>query len=267
LGDRVPYERRGRILAYTEFGWSLAFVAGMPLIGLVITRWGWRAPFPLLLGLGLISFVILSRLLTNDGSEQTADRHLGRNLRRILISQAALTGLVFSGTLAASNEVVSVIYGVWIEGSFQLSTAALGATAAVIGVAELGGEFLVSVVIDRLGKSRAMIIGLMVNAAAAGFLAAAGGTITGALVGLFCFSMSFEFMVVSSAPMMTEIVPEARATFMGAVIACLSLGRALAGLLSAPLFAHGLEANLIVSLLFNLGAMLALWQLNRRGIV
>ena len=29
LGDRVPYERRGRILAVTELGWSLSFIIGI----------------------------------------------------------------------------------------------------------------------------------------------------------------------------------------------------------------------------------------------
>ena len=42
LGDRLPYERRGRILAYTEFGWSLAFIGGVPLMGLA---W-WALDFP-----------------------------------------------------------------------------------------------------------------------------------------------------------------------------------------------------------------------------
>lgn len=40
LGDRVPYERRGRVLAVTELGWSLAFIGGIPLMGFLISRWG-----------------------------------------------------------------------------------------------------------------------------------------------------------------------------------------------------------------------------------
>jgi MFS family permease len=47
LGDRIPYERRGTALAVTEGSWSLAFIAGIPLIGYLISAYGWNAPFPL----------------------------------------------------------------------------------------------------------------------------------------------------------------------------------------------------------------------------
>ena len=38
IGDRVPYARRGRVLAVTELGWSLSFVIGVPLMGFLISR-------------------------------------------------------------------------------------------------------------------------------------------------------------------------------------------------------------------------------------
>jgi predicted MFS family arabinose efflux permease len=47
FGDRVPYERRGTALAVTEVAWSLAFIAGVPLAGYLISAYGWDAPFPL----------------------------------------------------------------------------------------------------------------------------------------------------------------------------------------------------------------------------
>ncbi len=47
LGDRVPYERRGLVLGLTELGWSLSFIVGVPLVGLLIDRRGWQRPIPL----------------------------------------------------------------------------------------------------------------------------------------------------------------------------------------------------------------------------
>src|SRR5919108_1773745 len=40
FGDRVPYERRGTALAVTEASWSLAFIAGIPLVGYLIAVYG-----------------------------------------------------------------------------------------------------------------------------------------------------------------------------------------------------------------------------------
>ena len=53
LADRIPYARRGRTMAATEFGWSLAFVLGIPLMGFLIARNGWMAPFPLMAETGV----------------------------------------------------------------------------------------------------------------------------------------------------------------------------------------------------------------------
>jgi len=40
LSDGIPYERRGAALAMTEVSWSLAFIAGVPLMGFLIARKG-----------------------------------------------------------------------------------------------------------------------------------------------------------------------------------------------------------------------------------
>jgi predicted MFS family arabinose efflux permease len=67
-------------------------------------------------------------------------------------------------------------------------------------------------------------------------------TLAGALAGLFLFYFTFEFSVVSVIPLMTELVPEARATMMAGNAAAFSLGRALGSLLGPALYAYGLLA-------------------------
>lgn len=53
IGDEVQYGQRGTMIAFVEMNWSLAFVAGVPLVGLLIAAHGWMAPFPLFTILGL----------------------------------------------------------------------------------------------------------------------------------------------------------------------------------------------------------------------
>jgi MFS family permease len=45
LSDRTPYSRRGLIIAFIELGWSGAALVGLPLVGFLIARSTWRAPF------------------------------------------------------------------------------------------------------------------------------------------------------------------------------------------------------------------------------
>ena len=63
IGDRVPYERRGTALAVTEAAWSLSFILGVPLMGYMIATYGWSAPFPILIVLGLGTFAIIGWMI------------------------------------------------------------------------------------------------------------------------------------------------------------------------------------------------------------
>jgi predicted MFS family arabinose efflux permease len=85
-----------------------------------------------------------------------------------------------------------------------------------------------------------------------------GRTEAGALVGLFFFYITFEFTLVSIIPMMTELLPAARATLMAFNVAALSLGRALGDLIAPRLYIWGFWSVVLGAVVFNLLALAAL---------
>ncbi|OGT27945.1 MAG: hypothetical protein A2Z17_00735 [Gammaproteobacteria bacterium RBG_16_66_13] len=258
LADRVGYARRGLAIAATELGWSLAFLVGMPLVGWLMARQGWAAPFPWLTALMLGAVVWLAALLPADRAQNPGTPSVARHLQAVLRHRSAVAGLVLGVLVSMANESVSIVYGLWMEGTFGLQVAALGAASAVIGLAELGGEGLVAGFADRLGKRKAVALGIVLNSMAGLALPVVGTTTAGALAALFAFYITFEFTLVSSLPLMTELVPAARATMMSANIAALSLGRALGALAGPALFANGILANGGFAAGLNLAALLAL---------
>ena len=262
ISDHIPYERRGRTIAITEFGWSLAFIAGVPLMGFLIASNGWMAPFPLMVLLGGLIVVGLFWLVPKDVQQATPNRSRD-NFRLVVTSLPAVTGLAIGLFASAANEQVNLIFGVWLEDSFGLQIAALGAASAFIGISELSAEGLVAAFVDRLGKSRAVALGLAVNSLAALALPFIGRTEVGALIGLFLFYISFEFTLVSSIPLMTEILPAARATMMAFNIAAISLGRALGAFLAPRLYGVSFLAVALGAILFNLFAMVAVYRLGK----
>jgi len=264
VGDRVPYQRRGFVLAFTETGWSLSFILGVPLVGLLIARYGWQGPFPVLAVLGALSIALLGWMLPKDPRPPDDHPGIGRNLGMVIASRAALSALALVALCSAANETINLIFGVWLEDAFSLKIAALGAASAVIGLSELGGEGLTAALADRLGKPRAVGLGLAANSLAALALPFLGRTIPGAMAGLFLFYISFEFTVVSSIPMMTEILPQARATFMAASVAGHFLGRSLGALLAAPAYSFGILGNCLGATGLNLLAFVALAYLAGR---
>lgn len=236
LGEHVPYERRGLVLSLTELSWSASFFLGVPLIGLAINRAGWQAPFPILAGLGLLAFVVTLVFIPSALPIISSHNGMRQNLRAVFSSRTALAAIGLGMAISSSNELVNLILGVWIEDSFGVKIAALAGASMVIGIAELFGEGFSGGLTDRLGKSRAVALGLLLNSLSALLLPFLGRSISGALFGLFLLYLTFEFTIVSSIPLMTEVLPAARATMMAGYIASNTMGRALSDLVSPLLY-------------------------------
>jgi predicted MFS family arabinose efflux permease len=266
FGDRIPYQRRGLALAVTEFSWSLSFIIGVPVMGFLIARFGWSAPFPVLTVLGIGMFLVIWRVAPRRDVRHKASRRLWENFGVVLKNAPALAGISVALWASAGNELINLIFGVWLEDSFGLQIAALAGASIVIGLAELSGEGLVALLTDRLGKPRALALGLSANAVSALFLPFIGKTEVGALVGLFLFYITFEYVMVSHVPMMTELLPGARATVMAFNLTGHSLGRALGAFLAPFIYRHfGFLFVALLAIVFNLFGLLALRKLGGDG--
>ena len=267
FGDRIPYERRGTALAVTEGAWSLAFVAGVPLMGWLIARFGWNAPFPLLAGLGLVMFLVIWGVVPRNDHAQPTVASV-KNVRVVLTNLTALAGISIALWASAANELVNLIFGVWLEDSFGLKIAALAGASAVIGLSELSGEGLVALTTDRLGKPRALTLGLIGNILASLLLPVVGRTELGALVGLFLFYITFEYVLVSHIPLMTEVMPNARATLLSFNVTGHSLGRMIGALIATFVYERfGFFPVTLIAILFNVFALLALGELTQKIVI
>ncbi len=258
LGDHVAYERRGLVLAITELGWSLSFIIGIPLIGFLIARGGWLSPFGTLTILGLASILLISKIIPANFDDKVNWSQMWNNLTNVFRQPLALIALSIGLTVSAANEVINLVFGVWLEDSFGLQILALSGSAAAIGISELGGESLMAVVTDRFGKERSIGWGLVANCLAAASFPFLGRSLSGAVITLFLFYITFEFTLVAIIPMMTEIMPTAKVTFMAFNVAGLSLGRAIGALAASPLYQFGISGSAVAAIIFNLIALFAL---------
>jgi predicted MFS family arabinose efflux permease len=261
IADRVPYARRGFAITFTELSWSLAYIVGIPLVGWVIASTNWIGPFYLLGVLIVLSAVVFIYTVPKDPARSLAAPNLLTNFGLILQSNAAKAVVALTLFTCIANELINLAFGLWLEASFELRLVALGGTAAVLGVAELGGEGLVALVTDRLGKRRAIFIGLLVNTLAVILLPFMEGSLVGAVFSLFLFYISFEFYIVSSIPLMTEVLPLARTTMMAGFFTSAAIGRALASAISPGLYALGFGFIVAITVLLNLLAMATISRL------
>ncbi len=262
IGDEVVYKQRGTVLAIVELNWSLAFIAGGPLVGVLIAAKGWAAPFPLLTLLGLGCLLAIWRLVPSGATRTQQPVSFKQNMGTVFRSHSAIAALVMALAFTAANEVVNMMFGVWLEDSYQLKIAALGAAAIVIGTSELLGEGITAFLVDKVGKKCTVIFSLGVNVLVALLLPWISSSVVGAMIGLFLFYISFETMIVSSLPIMTEILPSARATLMGLSVGAFSVGRAIGAIVAPIVYVYGFRANTYVTILLNLIALFALTRID-----
>jgi DHA1 family inner membrane transport protein len=266
VGQRVPYQRRGLAIGLIEFAWAGSALVGLPLVGLLIERMGWQAPFFVLGGLALLSMVAL-RALSPDDSHQQRDAESPASFReawqRLSGERAALGALGFGLLVSAANDNLFVVYGLWLESAFGLSVAMLGAATTVIGVAEFLGEGLTASIADRLGLKRALVAGLILSALSYIILPLMGRTLSSALMGLFITFLTFEFTIVTAFSLFTEILPAARATMMSSSVAAISIGRMMGALVGGPVWLAGgmLATGIVSAAVSGLALVLLVWGL------
>lgn len=266
LGDAVPYDQRGKALSVTEFGWSGAFLIGAPLTGWLIAEQGWPAPF-LWLGVGgLGAAVLLWRVLppARKGSHRTVGLgYLRSTLRRNPVIWAAALYMML--TLVA-QETLFIVYGDWMESTFQLSLTSLGFATTLIGLAEMGGEATAGWSVDRFGKRPVVILCGLLNAVIFIIIPFSTNSLVSAMGVLIALFFTFEIAVVGAIPLLTELVPKDRAVVMSMSFGAMAAGRTIGSLIGPVVWDRaGVAGNSAVSAVMMVLAVLVLHRWLREG--
>jgi len=251
VSENVPFKRRGLVIGLIEYSWSASTLLGIPLVALLIDRFGWRSPFFILGGLSLLGMIMLAVVIPRDNRKNTsrqASMHLWGAWRQLLKKRTALGAMGFAFFISAANDNLFVVYGAWLEKSFDLSIIAIGMSTSLIGLAELSGETLTAVFADRFGLKRTVITALTLCLISYGILPFLGLTLPMALTGLFFIFLTFEFAIVTSMSLFTELLPAYRATMMSGFFAAAGMGRIAGALMGGHVWlAGGITATCLAS--------------------
>ena len=241
-GNRVPYRRRALVIGILEISWSASTLIGIPLVAVLMAHFGWRSPFLVMGLLGLIGAVALLFIIPGD-VRRTRDTFSARRYLaaygQLFLSRPALGALGYAFFISAGNDNLFVVYGAWLETSFGLGLVALGLGTSLIGLAELAGEALTAGLSDRVGLKKAVFCGVVLTSLsyfALPFLAGSAGVAFGGLALLF---LIFEFTMVSSLSLFTELLPDLRATMMAGSLAAAGMGRATGAMIGGVVWQHG----------------------------
>ncbi len=251
IGDAVPYQKRGRAIGLVELSWSAAWLLGVPLSGLLIESFGWRAPWAVLVGMGLLGAWLTHNRLPSSrptvapspftpqatqGATPLASAAVA-TWQSLLRRRSVVVLLLTSLLLTMANEIPFIVYGAWLETTFGLSLSYLGLASIVVGLAEATAELGTTVIADRLGKRRSVLLGLLGLVASLLLLPSLSQLgLAAALTAVALMFLTFEFGIVSLLALATQVAPEARASLLALNITALSLGRILGALIGGWLW-------------------------------
>lgn len=258
--DTIVPEKREQAIVITSMGWALSFVVAVPLLGFIIGRFGWLSPFPVMGILGIISIISLLWIVPPGRKAlSTQKEKVQHGILQVVSSPTALAGILMILFFCAAHEVVNLVFGVWMEDTYGLSINELGVASTVIGIAEILSVVSVSWLISRVGSKRTVAIGLIFSALTALCIPIIGNFgLWGAEVGLFLFNLAFQIPFISYAPLLTEVLPLARASLLGATLAAVGVGRMLGSLAAPFLYNIGFIYNAVFSMLLFLLALFTL---------
>lgn len=237
VSARIPYAKRAMALGILETSWAGSWLLGIPLSGVLIAYFGWHSPFSFISGAALLAIFLTARLKDITSADQTSGKNIEQNLstpsETVLSKVGPFLILGVSLLMVFANENMVIVYGAWLEEQFHLQVRELGFFSILVGMAELGGELTVVALVDRIGKRKAILGGLVLTGLSYLALTFCQRSLYMALAGLVCMFYLFEFTIVSIFPYVSEMVPAERGKWLAFNYTALVIGR-LCGALSGP---------------------------------
>jgi predicted MFS family arabinose efflux permease len=184
--------------------------------------------------------------------------HEGRH-RHVVVRDHVRPGraawFAIAGVLAlmGASQCAFLTFGSWLEDSFGFTAVTIGIVVFGLGAGELLASTSTARFTDRIGKRQSVVRGASAMVPTGLLLTTALGAHVGTgLALLVVYMIGFEFAVVSSLSMATNLIPGHPAMGLGLCVGAGTFGRALTAIPATRLYdAHGFGAPMA------LGATLA----------
>jgi predicted MFS family arabinose efflux permease len=245
----TPYDQRAAVLSRLDTAWAGGLLIGVPIVA-GLSLWTWRASYAAVAALAFVALWHVSRRVGGPVLVASANAAMAIE-RRSWQWPTIRRGLWIIGPfglLAAASQLVVVVYGVWLEERHRFPTAAVGAVGFVFGLGDLAATLTTMRVTDRIGKIRAVRIGVGALVVAALALSVVHRHPVGGVCALLVLLVCYEFALLSAKPLLTEIDPDNRGLGIGLGFGAAAGCRAVAAVIGTATFAAGgLGANALVA--------------------
>jgi len=244
VADVVPQERRGRAMGVVMAAFSVAQVFGVPAGLELARRFGWRAPFLVVAGIGALIAVSAVFLLPPLRGHLEGRKEL-IPLSRLAAQRNVRLSWAMTFVVMAAGFVLIPNLSAYVQYNLGYPRARLGFLYFVAGLVSLVGLQLAGRVTDRFGSFRTGTAGSLLFS-----LTVLGGFVVTPpvipVLGIFiAFMMAMSFRNVAYNTLTSKVPqPEERARFMSIQSAVQHTASALGAFLSARMLGARADGSL-----------------------
>lgn len=258
VGDIFKREIRGRIMGGMAISTTLGGTLG-PLFGGFFADMGWRLGFVIVGGMSFTLALLASTVLSSIGQRDERARPeilkvIKKNLTRSAVIVVGLLGFIL---FYARISVYTYLADLLTLEPYGLSGGIVGSYLSLAGLGGLVAGFVAGYLADRVGRRRAMIVGLSASfIALAAYIMPMWYQLLPFLLFLTGFSITHSFTPLNTIAI--EIDPNYRATIASIYGSMRFLGYAFGPVLAYPLYVHLSLNGVIMSSMVAIALGLAL---------
>jgi predicted MFS family arabinose efflux permease len=163
--DLFPLQMRGRVMGVIQTAFAASSVLGMPLALLMSTRWGWNAPFFMIVGVSaLVGGLIRAYLRPVDAHlKHHLDRSPVHHLLQTLSNRLYLQGFATTGLLSVGGFMLMPFMSVFMVHNLGLPIEKLPLVYLATGAFSIVSGPLIGRASDKLGKFKVFSFGAAVT--------------------------------------------------------------------------------------------------------
>ncbi|HUP58438.1 MAG TPA: MFS transporter [Bdellovibrionota bacterium] len=216
--DLFPMAKRGRVLGFIQTAFAASQILGIPIGLALATRWGWHAPFLLIVGVGLGAGAIIFLKLKPIDTHLTrkTERHAFRHLLETLTTPRYLQAFAATVLLSTGGFMLMPFSSAFCVQNLGIPLEKLPLIYLVTGLATMVAGPLVGRLADSFGKFRTFVFGSVLSAAMVIlFTRLESVSVLGLMaVNSILFVGIFSRMIPSQAIMSAVPAPAMRGSFM-----------------------------------------------------
>lgn len=165
ITDVFPLHMRGRVMGVIQTAFAASTVLGIPVGLLISNRWGWNAPFFMIVGVGaVVGAVIRTYLKPVDAHlKQRQDRSPLHDLFRTVTNRRYLQGFATTGLLSVGGFMLMPFMSAFTVNNVGIPFAKLPLIYVSVGLASVVAGPLIGRASDAIGKFRVFSFGCAVT--------------------------------------------------------------------------------------------------------